>query len=203
MKALIGSLALLAATTAVGVAAQTAPSQHVRGTIVSVGGGVLTVQAGAARKRVDLTNKTSISLVGKSSLDQIKPGAFVGSAAVPQPDGTLKAQDVMIFPETMRGTGEGHYAWDLTPHSTMTNATVQTVASGAASVKVDLLTLHYTGGQQTIKVPANAPVVKLSAADKRALKRGAHVFIVASPKPDGTLVADFVAVGKNGLTPPM
>jgi hypothetical protein len=107
---------------------------------------------------------------------------------------------VLIFPEAARGTGEGHYPWDLTPGSTMTNATVAEVVSEAQG---RLLTLKYKDGEKEIVVPPNVPIVTLAPGDRSLLKSGTAVFVPAMKKPDGTLVAGFVAVGRDGIKPPM
>jgi hypothetical protein len=119
---------------------------------------------------------------------------------VPQPDGRLKAQEVLIFPETMRGVGEGHRAWDLTPDSTMTNATVEAAVSDVAG---RVLTLTYKDGQQELVVPPGTPVVTLAPGDASLLKPGNYVFLGATQQPGGGLTASRITVGKDGLVPPM
>src|SRR4029077_10928154 len=129
-----------------------------------------------------------------ANLSDIKRGDFIGSAAMQGADGRLHAQEVLIFPYAARGTGEGHYPWDLTPGSTMTNATVAEVVS---ETQGRLLTLKYTGGEKEIDVPPNVPIVTLAPGDPSLLKPGTAVFVPAMKKPDGTLVAGFVAVGRD------
>jgi hypothetical protein len=136
----------------------------------------------------------------KASLADVAIGSFVGIAALPQPDGSLEAIEVLIFPEAARGTGEGHYAWDLLPESTMTNATV---ADTVAAVGGRTLTLKYKDGEKKITVPPAAPVVTLDPGDASLLKPGAAVFIPARKEADGTLAAGRVLVGRDGLVPPM
>jgi len=119
---------------------------------------------------------------------------------MPQADGGLTAVEVHIFPESMRGTGEGHYPWDLQPKSTMTNANVEQVVS---AVEGRTLTLKYKDGEKKITVPANAPIVTYVAGDKSDIKPGAKVFIVAVKQADGTLVGRAWRIGRDGLTPPM
>ena len=113
---------------------------------------------------------------------------------------TLKAQEVLIFPEAMRGVGEGHRAWDLTPDSTMTNATVEATVSDVAG---RVLTLTYKDGRQELLVPPGTPVVTLAPGDASLLKPGNHVFLSATRQPDGSLTASRITVGKDGLVPPM
>jgi hypothetical protein len=132
----------------------------------------------------------------------VKPGVFVGTASMPQPDGTLKALEVLVFPEAMRGTGEGHYAWDLKPGSMMTNATITAVAPVTQSGGHQM-TLKYKDGEKTILVPDDAPIVTFEPGDRALLVPGAHFLLTATAQPDGSLTATRVAVGKNGLVPPM
>jgi hypothetical protein len=108
---------------------------------------------------------------------------------------------VLIFPESMRGFGEGHYPWDLRPESMMTNATVADVVTAA---KDRVLTLEYKEGEKKVYVPESAPIVTFTNADRSALTPGAHVFIGAAQRqPEGTFTAKRVNVGLKGLTPPM
>jgi len=137
---------------------------------------------------------------------------------VAQPDGTLLAREVHIFPESMRGTGEGHRPWPGESGSTMTNATVASVGAAAgeksamANATVSQLsgdgaalkmTLHYNGGEKTVLVPRNVPVVTVEPADRSQLVPGAHVIVYASVQADGTLVADRVSIGMKGSVPPL
>lgn len=174
---------------------------HVRAQIEAVEGSTLHLKDRAGKMvMVALPEKVRVSSLAKASIDAIKKGNYVGTAAVPAPDGTLIAQEVLIFPETQRGTGEGHRKWDLTPDSTMTNATVDTVVS---DVKGRVLTLKYKGGEKKLTIPADAPIVTTGPGDPSLLKPGSHVFVVATQGADGKLTAQRVAVGKDGLVPPM
>jgi hypothetical protein len=125
---------------------------------------------------------------------------FVGVTALPQPDGSLSAVEVHIFLESMRGTCEGHYPWDLKPQSTMTNANVEQVIS---AVNGRTLTLKHEDGENKITVPVNAPIVTYVPGDKRDIKVGAKVFIVAVKQTDGTLLGRAWRIGRDGVTPPM
>ena len=150
---------------------------------------------------VKLAENYTVTAVVKTDVSTIKPGTFVGIATMPQPDGTQVALEVLLFPESMRGTGEGHYPWDLKPGSMMTNATVAdavAVSSGGRR-----MTLKYKDGEKTIVVPDDAPIVTFEPGDKAMLVPGAHILVTAAKQPDGTLTAARVAVGKNGLVPPM
>jgi hypothetical protein len=190
------ALAALAAT------AQEAPSVRVRGEIEGVEGQTLAIRTRDGQSaEVVLAEDARILAVRPSSLEAVTPGTFIGTAAVPASDGSLVALEVVVFPEAMRGTGEGHYAWDLTPESTMTNATVE---SAEAEAKGRLLILRYPEGEKTVRVPPEAPVVTLAPGDAALLQPGSHVFIPgATKRPDGTLAARTVAVGEDGLVPPM
>jgi len=178
---------------------------RVRGTIEQVEGQTLMVKSrdGAALKVVLADNALIVGIV-KASLSDIKPGLFVGVTGMPQADGSQKAVEVHIFPEAMRGTGEGHYPWDLRPQSTMTNANVVNVEQTVTAVEGRTLTMKYKDGEKKIIVPPDVPIVTYVVGDKSELKPGAKIFIAAAKKqPDGTLQAPRVNFGKDGLTPPM
>ena len=146
-----------------------------------------------------LADDAKVNWIEPIKVSAIKPGSFIGTAAVTQPDGTLKAREIQVFPESMRGIGEGHRAWDLGANSSMTNGTVGDlkVSNGRT------LTLTYKGGEQTVFVPQNAPIITYEPATTAALKKGAHVIVFAIQNPDETLTATRIGVGKNGLVPPM
>jgi hypothetical protein len=133
-----------------------------------------------AELKVALADNPQIAGVVKASLSDIKQGSFVGVTAMPQADGSQSALEVHIFPEAMRGTGEGHYPWDLQPQSTMTNASVEQVVT---AVDGQTLTLKYKGGEKKIFVPAKAPIVAYVPGDKSDLKPGAKVFVPRSSSP--------------------
>ena len=138
--------------------------------------------------------------VTKAAIGDIKSGTFIGCAAVPQPDGTLKALEVTVFPASMNGTGEGSYAWDLTPTSTMTNGTV----SGVVVSNGRVMTVNYQGGEKKIYVPRDVPIVRLQPEnDHSLLKPGAHVLVMPAKAADGMLSAGRINVGENGTVPPM
>jgi hypothetical protein len=181
--------------------AQAADSQRVRGTIEQVHGSTLTI---ATREgptvQLTLTPDARIAALVPADLTAAGTGSFIGTAAVPQADGTLQAQEVLIFPEAMRGVGEGHRAWDLTPDSTMTNATVEATVAGASGRE---LTLTYQGAQKRLMVPPGTPIVTLEPGDATLLKPGNHVFLSAEAGTDGALTASRITVGKDGLVPPM
>jgi hypothetical protein len=181
--------------------AQEGTPTRIRGTIEKLDGQTLVVKSREGQElSVILSNDLKVSAVNKAQLSDIKQGDFIGTAAVPGTDGKLHAQEVLIFPEALRGTGEGYHPWDLTPDSTMTNATVAEVAEGA---KGRLLKLKYKDGEKEIDVPMAAPIVTLAPGDPSLLRPGAAVFISAMKAADGTLAASRVIAGKDGVPPPM
>jgi hypothetical protein len=199
------ALAALVTATAVPAFAQNAMPQpvHVRGTIVSADAMWLTVDANGVTKKIALGAKTGVALVVPAKLTDVKTGAFIGTAATPQSDGTFKAQEVVIFPEAMRGMGEGHYPWDLGTGSTMTNGTIGNSETAVTGVDNRVLTVTYKGGTSKVAVPKDAPIVTFAPGTPAALVKGAHVFIVAIPQADGSLAGAFVAAGKGDTVPPM
>lgn len=200
MRALMRPLTALAIAALIGTAAAQTPTR-VRGTIEKADAQSMLVKSREGRDiEIRLADNLTVSGVVNAALSDIRPGSFVGAAALPQPDGTLKALEVLIFPESARGTGEGHYAWDLMPESTMTNATVAETVSGVSG---PILTLRYKDGEKKIVVPPDAPVVTFVPGDRSLLKPGTAVFLAATPRPDGTLMAARVAAGKDGVVPPM
>jgi hypothetical protein len=175
---------------------------RVRGTIERLDGPVYVVRArDGAELKISLADNGMVVALVKATLADIKPGMFVGSTGMPQPDGSQKAIEVHIFPEAMRGTGEGHYPWDLQADSTMTNANVE---ESVAGVDGQTLTLKYKNGEKKIIVTPATVIVTYNPGDKNDLKPGAKIFIAAAKKqPDGSLQAGRINYGKDGLTPPM
>lgn len=204
MRQMIRRMVMVGGLVLLGVAATTwaQESVRVRGTIERMEGTTLLVKArdGTELKVVLAANAVVVGLV-KASLADIKPGTFVGVTGLPQPDGSQKAVEVHIFPEAMRGTGEGHRPWDLAPQSTMTNANVEEAVTG---VNGQTLTLKYKDGEKKVIVSPDTPVVIYMAGSKSELTPGTKIFIPAAKKlPDGSLEAPRVNFGKDGLTPPM
>jgi len=182
--------------------AQAPDTVRVRGAIESVDGQMLNVKGrdGAAIK-VKLADDARVLAVDKKSLADVKQGVFVGITAMPQPDGTQKAVEIHIFPEALRGTGEGHRPWDLMPNSTMTNANIESAVTGVDGQE---LVLKYKDGEKKFIVPANVEVVMFSPATVADLKAGEKIFVVAGKKqPDGAVLAPSIVVGRNGVNPPM
>ena len=184
-----------------GDAARAQDTVRVRGTIASIDGSTYVIEArDGAELKVALAENAQIAAVVKASLADIKQGLFVGVTAMPQGDSSLSALEVHIFPEAMRGTGEGHYSWDLRPQSTMTNANVDQVVT---AVDGQTLTLKYKDGEKKIFVAADTPIVAYVRGDNSDLKPGAKVFIAAVKQPDGKLQGRAWRVGREGVTPPM
>jgi len=197
----VGALIALLALPA---AAQNAPEgtpTRIRGTVEKLDGQALTVKSREGQElTIALAPNFTVAAVVKKSLADIKTGDFVGAASTKGTDGKLHALEVLIFPEALRGTGEGERAWDLTPDSLMTNATVAGIASAAQG---QALKVTYKGGESEIIVAPNTPVVTFAPADASLLKPGAAVFIGALKKPDGSLSAARVNAEKDGVKPPM
>jgi hypothetical protein len=178
-----------------------AKPSRIRGDIVSLDGDVLKVHRRSGDTvSIELKPAVGVSAVKSMQLADIKPGSFVGTAAVTGTDGKMTATEVVVFPESARGTGEGHYAWDLGPNSTMTNANVDTVVQGTSGRD---LKLSYKGGTSAVTVPPNVPVVTFTPAARTDLTPGKKVFVVALPASQGAFVAQRVVVEKNGVVPPM
>lgn len=197
----VWSAALLAGAAVAQQPVAPSAQQHVRGDVVALKGDTLELKSRSGEAvKLKLADNARVSLVGKADVGSIGDGAFVGTTAVPQADGTLRAVEVHVFPDSMRGTGEGHRPWDLQPGSTMTNATVAKVDESGGARK---LSLKYKDGEKTVVVPPGTPVVRMEPGDRSKLVPGAHVFVIASRQPDGTLVAERLNVGKDGLVPPM
>jgi hypothetical protein len=178
------------------------PPVRVRGTIDKVDGDTLMVKSrDGTELTVTLAPNATVAAIVKASLADIKQGGYVGVTGMPQPDGTQRAIEVHIFPEAMRGTGEGHRPWDLQPQSTMTNANIEQSVTG---VDGQTLTLKYKDGETKVVVPPNAEVVTYAPGDRGDLKPGVKIFVAfATKQPDGSLQAARINYGKDGLTPPM
>ena len=193
---------VLAALSAVAAAQAPAnPPVRIRGTVESIDGQNLTVKArNGESMKVTLADNFVVMGITKASVADIASGKFIGTTTVGQREGALVAEEVHIFPENMRGTGEGHYDWDLRPESKMTNANVANVEAMASD---RVMTVQYKGGEKKILVTPKTVVVSYAPADRSELKPGAPVFVNAQRQPDGTLKAPRVNVGLHGQVPPM
>jgi hypothetical protein len=182
------------------VAQQTAPSR-VRGTIEGVDGDVLAVKSRSGEDvQLHMTGDMKVVGIIKISLADIKVGSFIGATTVPGPDGSQNAVEVHVFPEDMRGTGEGSRPYDLRPNSTMTNATVSESVAGNDG---HTLLIKYKEGEKKVVVSPDTPVVTYVPADKSDLKAGAKIIAFMKKLPDGSFETNRVSVGRDGLTPPM
>ena len=209
-KPLAFSLALLVSTpwALAQTPAPVNPTVRVRATIEKIDATSITVKERSGEV-ITLVRPAdmAVSEVFPIALADIKTGSYIGTAAMPQPDGSQLALEVLVFPEAARGTGEGHFPWDLQPQSTMTNATVADMAAAPASVVPggQLLRLKYKDGEKTLIVPPNAPVVSFKPGkddEKALLVPGAKVLITAQEL-GGKPTAVRVIVGRNGFAPPM
>lgn len=208
----------------------TIATTRVRGVVQSVGANALQIQTyGGQLATVPLGAHTGFAWVIGSSLATLKDGDFIGTATT-GPDNALRAVELVIFPNSMRGTGEGHYAWDIPgaisaaggsgdgssgmtngtvqQQSAMTNGTVQqqsamtngTVTGGAGKPGETKLTISYKGGKAQVLIPVGTPVVRFEPTQQSVIRKGQKVFAVITADAPG---AKFVAIGQNGITPPM
>ncbi len=198
MKKIMTGLALTASLS--GAAwAQEAPVTITRGTISSVTGQTLEAKSRNGQTvPVTMTDKTKVLVAETASLADMKPNSYVGIAAAPLPDGTIKALEVTIFDESLRGSGDGHYGWDLPGSTTMTNGAVGSVQTTNGRTMV----IDYKGGSKTVVVPDDVPVVMVKPADSSVLKPGARI-VVFSPKGAASITANALVAGANGTVPPM
>lgn len=194
--------ATLLAASVMGATAQQPPTPtRVRGTIEHVDGDVVSVKSRAgADVKLHMTADMRVVGIVKISLADIKLGSFIGATTVPGPDGRQNALEVHVFPENMRGTGEGSRPYDLRPNSTMTNATV---AEAVAGNDGQTLTIKYKDGEKKVTVSPDTPVVTYVPADKSDLKAGAKIIAFVKQLPDGSFETNRISVGRDGLTPPM
>jgi hypothetical protein len=195
-KSFLGVLALslvTAATAASPALAQTEQSSRVAGTVERVEGDNLVVKSAGSEKTVHLALNATIFALVKTTLADVKPGVFVGVGATPQPDGTQRAIRVVIFPESMRGLGEGHRPWDR-PGTTMTNATVD---NAVTSVDGQMLTVKYKGGEKKIAIGPDALIATYVTADRAQLAKGASVSVTGVVAADGVLDARRVVIDRT------
>jgi hypothetical protein len=195
------AFAMVVATSIAALAQQSPTPSRVRGTVEAVDGDVISVKSRSGED-VKLHMTADVMVVGivKIPLSDIKVGSFVGATTVPGPDGVPTAVEVHVFPENMRGTGEGSRPYDLKPNSTMTNATV---AESVAGNDGHTLLVKYKDGEKKVVVTPETPVVTYVPGDKSDLKAGAKVIAFMKKLPDGSYETNRVSVGRDGLTPPM
>jgi hypothetical protein len=172
---------------------------RIRGTVERIDGPVYVVKnRDGAELRLTLTDNPLFVAIVPATMADIKPGMFVGSAGMMQPDGVQKAIEVHIFPESMRGTGEGHYDWDLLPKSKMTNANVEQTVS---SVDGQILHVKYKDGEKKLLVTPQTVVVTYEIGKKEEVQPGTRIFVAAKKQPDGTVQAPRITYGRNGQAP--
>jgi hypothetical protein len=195
------AIAMVAASVLAAVAQQPPTPTRVRGTIEGVDGDVLSVRSRSGEHvKLHLTGDAKVVGIIRISLADIKLGSFIGTTTVPGPDGRQDAVEVHVFPEDMRGTGEGSRAYDLRPNSTMTNATVaETVAGNDGQT----LMIKYKDGEKKVTVGPDTPVVTYVPADRADLKTDAKIIAFVKQLPDGSFETNRISVGRDGLTPPM
>ena len=199
-KLLLGFAAAILTLFNVAAEAQTT-MMRVRGTVTGLDGQTLALKTREGKDvKIKLADNFGVVGVVAASMAQIQPNSFVGIASMKGKDGRQVALEVLVFPESARGSNEGHYPWDLQPESMMTNATVAANVDGNNGKE---LTLSYKGGQQQITVPAGIPIVTFSSGDRALLVPGAAVFVPAQVAADGSMSAGRVLVGKDGTKPPM
>ena len=197
----LAAVVMVTASTLYAIAQQPPTSSRVRGTIEAVDGDVLAIKSrGGEDVKLHMTGDINVVGISKISLADVKVGSFIGTTTVPGPDGSQNAVEVHVFPEAMRGTGEGSRPYDLRPNSTMTNATV---ADSVVGNDGHTLMVKYRGGDKKVVVSPETPVVTYVPADKSDLKPGAKVIAFTRKLPDGSLETSRVSVGRDGLTPPM
>src|SRR5215470_7802684 len=194
------AIALFSAVATTAAFAQQPQTTRLRGVIEKIDGRtVLAKSTKGEPLKLNLGDKVLVVAAVKASAADIKEGLFVGSGAMPQPDGSQKALEVHIFAESMRGTGEGHRPWDGAPNSTMTNGTTATTVAG---VDGQIITVKYKDGEKKLIVPPGTPIVRYVIGERSELKPGASINIIrAVKKPDGTFEADRVNVGRDGIVP--
>jgi hypothetical protein len=195
-------LAAALAFVCLGAAAQTAapPTQRLRGTVESIDGSTIVLkERNGEAIRMTLADNFGVNEVVPIPISSLQPGTFVGTAALSDAGGKLRALEVLLLPEAARGSGEGHYPWDLEPGSTMTNGTVteMVVAANGRTLK-----LRYKDGEQTVVVPDDIPIVTFKPGDRSLIVVGAKVLVTAQMR-DGKLVALRALAGRNGFAPPM
>jgi hypothetical protein len=195
------AIAMVAASTLYAFAQKPPVPTRVRGAIESVDGDILTVKSRSGEDvKLHMTGDMKVVGIIKISMADIKVGSFIGATTVPGPDGKQNALEVHVFPEDMRGTGEGSRPYDLRPNSTMTNATV---AESVAGNDGHSLMVKYRDGEKKVEVLPETPVVTYVPADKSDLKAGAKVIAFMKQLPDGSFETNRISVGRDGLTPPM
>ena len=195
---ILASLVAIVSTTAF---AQTAAPVRLRGKIdaVDAQSATMTTREGKVIK-LEITKDTQFAYVKALKMSDIKSGSFIGTAGKPGKDGTIEALEVVVFPEERRGSNEGHYAWDLLPESSMTNATVAAMAESTSGQELNLV---YKDGSKKIIVPSGVPIVTILAGNAADAQVGLQAFVVGVPKEAGVYTATRIVMAKDGVVPPM
>jgi hypothetical protein len=182
------------------IAVAQAQTMRLRGVIEKVDGKTVMAKSEKGEQlKLNLADKMLVVDVVKASIADIKPGSFIGSGALPQPDGSQKAIEVHIFPESMRGTGEGFRPWDGAPNSTMTNGTV---GNTVTAVEDSVIMVKYKDGEKKIIVTPDVPIVRYEIGDMSVVKPGVSFTVIrATRKADGSFDIDRINLGRDGLTP--
>ncbi len=195
------AIAMLAGSTLCAIAQQPPSPSRVRGTVEGMNGDTVAVKSRSGEEfKLHMTGDTKVVGITKISLADVKVGSFIGTTTVPGPGGSQDAVEVHVFPEDMRGTGEGSRPWDLRPNSSMTNATVTESVAGNDG---HTLLVKYKGGEKKVVVSDQTPVVTYVPGDKNDLKPGAKLIAFVKQLPDGSFETSRIGVGRDGLTPPM
>jgi hypothetical protein len=206
-KLRILSTAALVTASAVSAVHAQQQGQRLAGTIEKVDGSTVVAKGrDGSAVTIKLPDNVVVTAVFKATVADIKPGAYIGSGAVPQADGSQKAVEVHIFAESMRGQGDGHRpGWYGAPNGTMTNGAVEptgTVGAAGTTGGEPSFVVKYKEGDKRIVVPANAHIVRYEVGSKDDIKAGAPFSIQAAAKqPDGTFTAPRINVGKDGGQP--
>jgi len=194
---------LAAALTEASAQSAVPPTQaltRLRGTIEQIDGRTLRVNArSGAEVSLPLSPQVTVGIVAPGSIEDIRPGLYVGAAGIPQPDGTVKALEIHIFADSLRGMAEGTMPWDSGPGSSMTNGTIGDVVGTLGRN----ITVRYGSEEKKIVVPPNTPVVTDNPGTEAALVAGAKVIVFVTHSGDGKAMAARILVGKDGLVPPM
>ncbi|HET9814805.1 MAG TPA: hypothetical protein VFQ33_03500 [Xanthobacteraceae bacterium] len=195
------AIVMVAASSLYAIAQQPPTPSRVRGTVEGVAGDELAVKSrGGEDVKLHMTGDTQVVGITRIALADIRVGSFIGATTVPGSDGSQNALEVHVFPESMRGTGEGSRPYDLRPNSTMTNATVTETVEGNDG---QTLMVKHKDGDKKVVVSPDTPIVTYVPADKSEIKPGAKVIAFIKKLPDGSLETNRVSVGRDGLTPPM
>ena len=196
---LLALLSLLLPLAAIAQAPPPGPPPVARGVIVSLANDTLTLKTDAGTtESIALSKDWKVTVLKPVDISAIQPGSFIGTAEMPQKDGTGRSLEVHVFPPGVKA-GEGHYGWDSKKGSMMTNGTVGKVTTGAKGRE---LQVTYPNGERKIVVPKGVPIVQFTDGERSLIKPGIPAFLIAPKTPNG-LVANGIVIGENGARPPM